>query len=249
MASPDPITLLHVSDMQFGRNHRFGRLGAYDPDASFDALLQSLTDDLDSLEQSDYLVPQMVVASGDLAEWGWRNEFEQAREFLDRLASHLRFGHDRVIIVPGNHDISRNSCDAYFKSCEEDGQTPVPPFWPKWKQYAHSFEEFYQALAPRFTVVEPWTWYEIPELKLVVAGLNSTISEIHNIPETDPRHVGSSRAGYMAILDGSANSNCAGSPRNSSRPRNRVFSASASCITMSFEAPWMTTRISRMRTS
>ena len=121
--------------------------------------------------------------------WGLPAEFNQAREFLDKVAGHLKLGHDRVVIVPGNHDINRKSCESYFNGCDADGEKPKQPFWPKWKQYAHSFEEFYRALAPRFTVNEPWTWYEIPELKLVVAGLNSTISEIHGIPETDPRHV------------------------------------------------------------
>ena len=48
------------------------------------------------------------------------------------------------------------------------------------------FKKFYRGPSPSFTVAEPWTWYEIAELKVVVAGLNSTISEIHDIPETDP---------------------------------------------------------------
>src|SRR5262249_38105516 len=40
---------------------------------------------------------------------------------------------------------------------------------------------------PRFTVEEYWTWYDFrPGLKLVVAGLNSTVSEIHDIPENHP---------------------------------------------------------------
>ena len=143
-----PITLLHVSDMQFGRYHRFGRLGAFDPDASFDTLIQRLTDDLDLLKRENQLVPQLVIVSGDLAEWGLPAEFNQAREFLVKLIEHLGLERDRVIIVPGNHDINRKSCEAYFNACDADGETPVPPFWPKWKQYAHFFEEFYQGLPP-----------------------------------------------------------------------------------------------------
>jgi 3',5'-cyclic AMP phosphodiesterase CpdA len=183
-----PITLLHVSDMQFGRYHRFGRLGAYDPDASFDTLLQRLTDDLDGLKQDHNLIPQIVVASGDLAEWGLPGEFEQAREFLDRVAQHLELGHERIIIVPGNHDINRKASQAHFLMAEAKGKAPIPPFWPKWEDYAEMFKNFYGGPTPGFTVAEPWTWYEIPDLKVAVAGLNSTISEIHNIPETDPKY-------------------------------------------------------------
>jgi WD40 repeat protein/3',5'-cyclic AMP phosphodiesterase CpdA len=182
----DSVTLLHVSDMQFGRNHRFGRLGALDPDASFDTLLQRLTDDLEVLKKEPGLTPQIVVVSGDLAELGLPKEFEDARQFLMKLTEFLGLGRERVVIVPGNHDINRKSCEAYFNTCAADEQDPVPPFWPKWKQYAAMFAEFYRELPIRFTVEEPWTWYEVPDLKLVVAGLNSTIAEIHDLPEKDP---------------------------------------------------------------
>ena len=38
------VTILHVSDMQFGKHHRFA-----DPDGGFDTLLRRLCDDLDLL--------------------------------------------------------------------------------------------------------------------------------------------------------------------------------------------------------
>src|SRR5262249_54146764 len=40
-----PITLLHVSDLRFGRTHHFGNL-ALSPDDTFDAVLARLGDDL-----------------------------------------------------------------------------------------------------------------------------------------------------------------------------------------------------------
>src|SRR5947207_1561741 len=45
----DAVTLLHLSDIQFGRNHRFGNLQAGDPDAKFDTLFSRLSDDLSIL--------------------------------------------------------------------------------------------------------------------------------------------------------------------------------------------------------
>src|SRR5262249_12270204 len=99
--SVQPITLLHLSDLQFGRYHRFGRLGAFDPDAAFDTLIGRLTHDLDLLKRDHRLVPQIVVISGDLAEWGLPAEFNEAREFLLKLIEHLGLGRNRVVIVPG----------------------------------------------------------------------------------------------------------------------------------------------------
>ena len=72
----NPITLLHISDMQFGKNHRFGRLDTLSPDKPFDALLVRLIDDLKALENDPGLKPQLVICSGDLAEWGLKSEFE-----------------------------------------------------------------------------------------------------------------------------------------------------------------------------
>src|SRR6266478_2710248 len=75
-AMPDQksITILHLSDPQFGRNHRFGNLAAGDPDAQFDTLLQRLKDDLDLLIDKQGVKPQIVVVSGDLAEWSLEPE-------------------------------------------------------------------------------------------------------------------------------------------------------------------------------
>ena len=46
------ITILHLSDMQVGRHHRFGRLGLGGADERFDTLLQRVHDDLAELEES-----------------------------------------------------------------------------------------------------------------------------------------------------------------------------------------------------
>jgi len=63
MPDQKSITILHLSDPQFGRNHRFGNLAAGDPDAQFDTLLQRLKDDLDVLINQEGVKPQIVVVS------------------------------------------------------------------------------------------------------------------------------------------------------------------------------------------
>ena len=142
-SSAAPITILHISDPQFGRNHRFGRLGLPAPDDQFDSLIQRLADDLAALRDGEYaLRPNVLVVSGDLAEWGKRSEFDDADEFLQQLTDRLNLDRRRVVIVPGNHDINRKQCEAYFTQCEADEQLPTPPFWPKWKFFVELFERF-----------------------------------------------------------------------------------------------------------
>jgi WD40 repeat protein/3',5'-cyclic AMP phosphodiesterase CpdA len=198
MSTTAPLTLLHVSDMQFGRNHRFARRDPLDPDFSFDTLLQRLCDDLAGLKKEHSLAPQLVVVSGDLAEWGLPSEFADALRFLKGLTDFLGLGRERVVLVPGNHDINRDTCEGYFRTCSGDEQTPAPPFWPKWKHYHSLFQHFYRDQpAIAFTQEEPWTWYEVADLQVVVAGLNSTMAESHE-EGTHYGHLGEAQLRWFA---------------------------------------------------
>jgi len=177
---PESITLLHISDMQFGRNHRFGQLGLHESrEATFDTLFQRLSDDLTVLEKEN-LRPDIVVVSGDLAEMGKKEEFADALEFLIQLAERTQVPRDRIVVVPGNHDINRKLSEAYFATCEGEGEEALKPYWPKWKHYGALFQQFYSGVPKiSFTEKEPWTLFEIEESKVVIAGLNSTIAESH----------------------------------------------------------------------
>ena len=125
-----------------------------------------------------------MVVTGDLAEWGMRSEFEQVTEFLAALSEAVEIPRKHVAIVPGNHDVNRKACAAYFAKQESDEREPVAPYWPKWDQFATAFTGFYSGVGGvAFTPDEPWTLFEMPDLAVVVAGLNSTMAESHR--ETD----------------------------------------------------------------
>ena len=72
------MKIVHISDLHFGH---------HDP-----VLAQGFADDINALN------PDLVVASGDFTQIGTKEEFEQAREFLDKLKA-------PVFAVPGNHDV------------------------------------------------------------------------------------------------------------------------------------------------
>ncbi|HMG24684.1 MAG TPA: metallophosphoesterase, partial [Kofleriaceae bacterium] len=176
MGGDEPaVTILHVSDLQFGRHHRFS-----DDGGGFDTLLRRLCDDLDLLARDHGLAPDLIALTGDLAEWGMKREFDQVAELAEGLLAHLKLAPDRALVIPGNHDINRNLCQSYFLRCAGDGTEPRPPYWPKWEPYLGLFGRLYRGVDRyRFTELEPWTLFEIPALRVVVAGLNSTIHESH----------------------------------------------------------------------
>lgn len=174
MESARGITLLHLSDVQFGPHHRFEGGGA------LGSLLERLRQDLDPLCQAEGLRPDLIVLTGDLAEYGKRSEFEQVQRFAQTLAGLLELPPRRVVLVPGNHDINWKASESYFSAREADEVEPVFPYFPKLRHYADFFARFYEGETTiRFTEEEPWSFFEYPELKVVVAGLNSAMAESH----------------------------------------------------------------------
>jgi 3',5'-cyclic-AMP phosphodiesterase len=61
-----------------------------------------------ALVEVNDIQPDIVIVTGDLTSMGYRQEFREAREYLDRLAC------KDVLVVPGNHD-SRNVGYAHFE--------------------------------------------------------------------------------------------------------------------------------------
>jgi WD40 repeat protein/3',5'-cyclic AMP phosphodiesterase CpdA len=174
------LVVLHVSDLQFGRNHLFGGNGLIPADQAHDILFRRLHEDLDRLAEDPGLRPDLMVVTGDLAEWGLPSEFDQVVEFLTALTEAVQLPRQHVAIVPGNHDVNRDDCAAYFLEQRAAEREPVAPYWRKWKHFAAAFKQFYEGVdGVSFTPDEPWTLFEMPDLAVVVAGLNSTMAESH----------------------------------------------------------------------
>jgi 3',5'-cyclic AMP phosphodiesterase CpdA len=84
------LTLAHLSDIHCGDPH-------FVPDLMERAIAE--INDLD---------PDIVVCSGDLTTYGFKEEFARARHYLERISC------DALVVVPGNHD-SRNVGYVHFE--------------------------------------------------------------------------------------------------------------------------------------
>jgi predicted MPP superfamily phosphohydrolase len=94
-----PIRILHLSDAHFSEG------SAWDSDP----LLREAIDYI-RREVAAGLTPDLVAFTGDLAYAGKEAEYKLARDWLDRLWAVLPqdLPRDRLLIVPGNHDVDRN---------------------------------------------------------------------------------------------------------------------------------------------
>jgi WD40 repeat protein/3',5'-cyclic AMP phosphodiesterase CpdA len=174
------LTILHVSDTQFGKDYLFGGNGLIPADGADASLFDRLHQDLAWLREESGLNPDLIVVTGDLAESGLRSEFARASRFLAALAEAAEVPRKHVAIVPGNNDVNQRACLAYFADAFASEEEPVAPYFPKWRDYVAAFEDFYAGVpGATFTPDEPWTLFEMPDLRVVVAGLNSTMAQSH----------------------------------------------------------------------
>ncbi|WP_437299044.1 HipA N-terminal domain-containing protein [Sorangium sp. So ce426] len=192
MVHRKPVTLLHLSDLQFGPHHRF------EGPSSPGSLLQRLRDDLDRLREEDGTRPDLVLLTGDLTEYGMKSQFDQLLSFAHGLTEVTELPPRRVVVVPGNHDVNWKLCEAYFAERAGNEERPLLPYWPKLRPYAEFFARFYEGQTGiQFTEAEPWTLFEYPDLRVVVAGVNSAIAESHR-PEDHYGFVGEQQLRFFA---------------------------------------------------
>ena len=90
MAHERPFTIAHLSDLHCGSPYFVGNL------------LER------AIAEINAIAPDVVVCSGDLTTFGYRQEYAQARRYLDQLDC------PDVLTVPGNHD-SRNVGYVHFE--------------------------------------------------------------------------------------------------------------------------------------
>lgn len=169
------VTVLHVEGPRFGR----GLVDVGAPTTAED-LQSHIWGDLTRLDRAGAPRPDLLVVTGDLTESGGVHEFADATEFLTGLRVLLRLEPHRVVVVPGARDVTRLACRAYFDTCEVDAITPKPPYWPKWRHYTRMFGDLYEGLDDlAFDSQQPWTLFALPDLRVAVAGLNSTMAISH----------------------------------------------------------------------
>lgn len=91
------FAILHISDIHFGPFHAFPQLKLEDLIACADLPMRRLLD----------VELEAILITGDLTSRGLVAEFDQAIEFISNIRSDFSVALDRVIVVPGNHDIYR----------------------------------------------------------------------------------------------------------------------------------------------
>ena len=187
------ITLLHVPGPRFGR----GVVGPGEPVTARE-LQERIWANVIQLTDAGAPQPDLILVTGDLMESGRPRERDEALAFLTGLRTLLGVEPDRLLVVPGGHDVSKTACQAYFLQCHSRDEEPQQPYFPKLEHYTRLFDELYHGLdGPLFDIAQPWTLFAVPELRVAVAGLNSTMALTYR-SEDDYGWIGEAQAAWFA---------------------------------------------------
>jgi WD40 repeat protein len=169
-ATRGALSVVHLGDPRRGR----------DGEAAADAVVAELVERAGRLGVS----PDLVVVTGDLTEHALPREFDAALLLLRTLAAELGLSRRRIAVVPGDRDVNHLACEAHFLAAAAREQEPVFPYFPKWEQFRRLLAEFYgedggDESGPGFVAGQEWSLFAMDELRVVVAGLNSTMAITH----------------------------------------------------------------------
>lgn len=152
-----PITYVHLSDIHFGQER--GADLIINKDAK-----ERLIDDAQELVQRHVDGPAKgIIVTGDIAFGGKAKEYDDAGEWLDRLAKAVGCPPTAVKLVPGNHDIDRDRISA---SCEYLIDEIIKGGEAKLNAYLKN-EDDQRALYARFASYHPFALaYQCPLHKI-----------------------------------------------------------------------------------
>jgi|GEM_PF-1648443 len=101
--APHGDSILHISDLHFGKDHGYPTAPALGGDVTQRPLYEIIA----ATVRDNNIGVAAVVVSGDLVTEGNAGDYVYAGQFLEKLMDELSLPRQHCVIVPGNHDLWR----------------------------------------------------------------------------------------------------------------------------------------------
>lgn len=118
-----PLAIAVISDLHVGKGARHFELRPGEKRPKFSS--PSYVETFRKLTSRENLKADFLVVPGDLTHSGAPEEFEKASQVIQKCADALRVPEDRILFVPGNHDV-------HWPVCALDDNKPTV-FWANYK--------------------------------------------------------------------------------------------------------------------
>ncbi len=169
------LSWLHVSDFHLSDK------GPYNQEV----ILALLVSSVKRFKEEEGRVPDLIFATGDIANQGKPKEYEFATEFFVALLKEAGLNRDRLFIVPGNHDVDRSAGEFLVRTISSEDSadryfSPDKPF-PHLSHKFHAFTEWYNDFFrnirsfPTNTTCSPVEIVTINNCRIAVLPLNSAL--------------------------------------------------------------------------
>ncbi|MBD2214628.1 tetratricopeptide repeat protein [Nostoc linckia FACHB-104] len=131
-----------------------------------------------------------LIISGDIASKSTPDEYAAAQLFLNRLSQEFYLESQKIVIVPGNHDVNWQLAEAAYSIInteysqegieeyltDENGEFIEGLDKEQYKQRFINFSRFYEVIKGEFYPLEynqQYSLQHLPEQNLLILGLNS----------------------------------------------------------------------------
>ena len=168
------VTWLHVSDFHLSNGAPYDQV----------VILRALVESVKRFREEGH-VPDLIFATGDIAQFGKAKEYEVATKFFDGLLNAAGLKPDRLFIIPGNHDVDRKmgkglaptldtkeDADEYF-----DPDTPPPHLTLKFHAFTEWYNDYFKTIRsfPTNTTCSPVEILTINKSRIAILPLNSAL--------------------------------------------------------------------------
>lgn len=165
------ISDIHMTDRQYGRRAGQSKFKEID---NFKDKLETYID----RNISNKINIQYILLLGDASDYALETEYEEVASVLNDLCKELNVKKENVLIIPGNHDMSRIEFWSYcYKSkIREEDYTKHQA--EKFKAFKQFYDEFYNMTTITFDPEKAITRVlYAEEMNLVFVGINTVYQD------------------------------------------------------------------------
>lgn len=170
LTSTSGTQILHLSDLHFGANHEWTTEQIKRPGGitQFEAIRRTL--------ETHEVTPSnigVIIISGDISDYGPNPaRYANARRFLDQLFTLTGTEPKNLVIVPGNHDVTRHRVDP---STGESFKFDESLYDDRQKEGEREYNEFCAEVFGKPSSITRLRRFETPHNNLNILQMNSTL--------------------------------------------------------------------------
>lgn len=167
--------ILHLSDLHVIENLKGNKVdGKFITTIDNDGKVDDYIDRFCEYVKNEYKEATFyLIISGDIADKSKESEYKKAKECIDKILIELSILNDKILIVPGDHDVNRLLCEeAYRKEKEAGGSKEAFEFHQeKLENYGKLHKHYYSEAFPSEKAILKTLILEDEEL--IFIGINS----------------------------------------------------------------------------